>query len=218
MTMLKFYEFSDNSSYTRGFAWAASIYPHSEMIHRVCQDCGSVEHYPSGEFDVTLEGGTKYPDVLGCGAYPFLIVSKAVVLDWERAGITNFERFAVGVASIKSKRLREIPPPEYFRIEITGRCDIDLEASGLKVISFCQNCGHLRTDPAVASGFQMVAGSWDGSPLFRDVIKYPRVSFCTNIVFELAYKHQRTNFRFEPMEGPRNAASKGIDYLKGQLS
>lgn len=218
--MLKFYRFGNNSSYTRGFTWAVSIYPRSEMIHRVCQACGTVEHYPSGEFDVALEGGSKYPDVLGCGAYPFLIVSEAVTLDWKNAGITQFEKFKVGVASIKSKskRLLEVAPPPYFRIEITGSCDIDLAASGLEVISLCQNCGHLRTKPAVSSGFRMVKGSWDGSALFRDVIKYPRVSFCTTLILELAYKYQRTNFRFGLMEGPRDAASKGIAYLKGKTS
>jgi hypothetical protein len=219
-TTIKFYEFSHNSSYTRGFTWAASIYPRSEVVHYVCQNCGSVKHYPRGEFDVALEGGTKYPDVLGCGAYPFLIVTENVVLDWKGAGVTSFEKFKVGIASIKSKspRFYEQAPPKYFRIEITGSCEIDLEASGLEVISFCQNCGHFRTKPAVASGFQMVEGSWDGSFLFRDIIKYPHVTFCTLNILELAHRNHHTNFRFEPMGRPRNTASKGIDYLKGHFS
>ena len=214
----KFYTFSDNSSYNRSFTWAMSINPRSEMTHYVCQNCGTIQNFPSGEFDVELKGGMKYPDILGCGAYPFLIVSETVVFDWENAGITNFEKFTVGVSSINSKRLSEISPPQYFRIEITGHCEIDLKASALKVISFCQECGYLKTDPAIPSGFRIAAGSWDGTALFRDAIKYPRVSFCTDSILELAYKYQHTNFRFEPMEGPLNSASKGIEYLKGKFS
>jgi hypothetical protein len=118
------YCFDDSSVFTRGFTWAMSAHPHSEMVHRACRECGRVAHYPSGAFDVTVEGGTKYPDY---------------------------------------------------------------------------------SDP----------GSGDGSDLFRDITAYPRVSFCTDRILRLAGQHRLTGFRFEPMAGPFDARSKGIDYLKG---
>lgn len=211
----KLYRFSHNSSYTRGFVWAASIRPRSEMIHHACLEYGVIVHYPSGEFDVIVEGGNKYPDILGCGAYPFLIVSESVINAWQDAGITNFHSYLVRVDEVrsKSKKLQELKPPHYFRIEIDGKCKIDLAASGLEVVHFAPECEYLVTRPSTISEFQMEQGTWDGSPLFRDQLHYPRISFCTQLVLDIARKYQFTNFRFEPMEGPYDSNSKGIDYL-----
>lgn len=210
------YEFAHNSSYTRGFTWAASIIPRSEVVRRVCPECRAMESHPEGAFDVIVEGGTKYPDVLGCGAYPFLIVSRRVIDAWFGSGITSFHTFPVGIAKIRSKKLMDVVPPSYFRVEIDGRCRIDLADSGLRVVRSCPKCHHLWTDPMVPSGFQMVPSSWDGSALFRDEVLYPRVSFCTEAVLTLAREYKLTNFRFEPMEGPFDSSSKGIDYMKGK--
>jgi len=210
------YRFRDNSSHTRGFTWAASIRPRSEMVHQLCPECGAVKHYPGGAFDVDVEGGTKYPDVLGCGAYPFLIVSERVIAAWHEAGITCFHSYPVGIADVKSKKLRDVLPPRYLRVEIDGRCRIDLDASGVEVIRVCPECHRVVEHPRYpfVHGFRMVPGSWDGCPVFRDPVLYPRVNFCTQVVLELAGRYQFTNFRFESMEDPPDPASKGIDYLK----
>lgn len=214
-TNTRFYHFRHNSSYTRGFTWAASLRPNSEIIRRVCAEFGVVAQYPSGEFDVVVEGGSRYPDILGCGAYPFLIVSESVVNTWRNAGITRFQSYLVRIEQVrsKSKKLRETVPPRYYRIEIDGRCEIDLEASGLEIVRYAPECEYLVTNPSLASGYQMVADSWDGSPLFRDPLRYPRISFCTQLVLDIARKYRFTNFRFESMEGPYDPGSKGIDYL-----
>lgn len=207
------YVFSDNSIHTRGFTWAMSIIPRSEMISKVCTRCRAVKRYPSGEFDVAVEGGSRYPDVLGCGAYPFLIVSERVIEAWQGAAIDCFHTFAVGLANVKSKRLAGAPAPHYYRVEIDGRCQIDVPRSGVEVVLLCPQCHHLVTRPAISPRFQMVPGSWDGTPLFRDALHYPRVSFCTQLIIDLATQHKLTNFRFEPMAGPFNPASRGIEYL-----
>lgn len=211
-----FYEFRNNTAHLTRFTFAISIVPRSEMQRRVCKSCGSVENIPSGAFDVILEGGREYPDVLGCGAYPFLIVSEAVIRAWQEAEITCFHVYPVGVTlgKVRSARLRATEPPAYFRVEIDGNCRIDLEASGIQVKSLCPACHHLVTVPAVAPGFRMIPNSWDGCRIFRDPVLYPRVNFCTAEVLEIARKHRFTNFRFDPMEGPVDHASKGIDYLK----
>lgn len=211
-----FYKFRDNSSHTRGFTWAMSILARSEMHHRECSTCGAVEHYPSGAFDVIVEGGTKYPDILGCGAYPFLIVSETVITAWQQAGITCFHTYPVGIAEVKAKKLRDVTPPQYFRAEIDGKCEIDLTASGVKLIRVCPECSRVIERPTLSHerSYHMKAGSWDGCPIFRDSIHYPRVNFCTQYVLNLASQHRFTNFRFEPMLGPFDSASKGVDYLK----
>lgn len=200
----------------RVYTWASSIVPRSRMVHRVCSTCGAVEHYPSGAFDVVVEGGIRYPDVLGCGAYPFLIVSEAVVAAWHTAGITSFDIYPVTVIDVRSSALRSVAPPAYFRIEIKGTCQIDLEASAVKLVRICPECHRLIERPTLAQErrYIMKPGSWDGSPIFRDAVVYPRVNFCTRQVLDLAFKHHFTNFRFEPMAGPFDSASSGIDYSR----
>lgn len=211
-----FYRFSNNTFHGRGFTWAASIYPRSEMIDRFCSECGAVENYPSGAFDVLVEGGSKYPDILGCGAYPFLIVTEPVVMAWQKEGITCFHTYPVGIAKVKSRKLQGVLPPRYLRVEIDGRCKIDLTASGVDVIRICPECHRVIERPKYPfeHGYRMETGSWDGCALFRDPILYPRVSFCTHAILELARQHRFTNFRFELMDKPPDPTSNGIDYLK----
>jgi hypothetical protein len=152
--------------------------------------------------------------VLGCGEYPFLIVSDAVINDWQEANITSFHTYPVGIAEVQARKLRDVIPPRYFRVEIDGRCQIDLERSGAHITRQCQVCHHVFIEPLMFPGYRMIPDSWDGSSLFCDPELFPRVSFCTHKVLELARNRRRTNFRFEPMEGPFDSSNKGIEYLK----
>jgi hypothetical protein len=184
------------------------------MINTKCSKCGSIEKYPSGEFDVLLEGGGKYPDVLGCGAYPFLILSDRVIDALKGASISCFHTYKVGIKELKSrsKNIYLEIPPQYFRVEIDGVCQIDLEKSCIKVISYCPECHNLDTRPFVPEGFKIVSGSWDGSDLFRDPILYPRVNFCTSKFMDIAHQYKFTNFRFEYMESKRETPKRGLEY------
>jgi predicted RNA-binding Zn-ribbon protein involved in translation (DUF1610 family) len=210
-----FYKFRHNTFHNRDFAWATRIHTRSEVIYQVCPKCGSVKQYPSGVFDVIIEKGSKYPDILGCGAYPFLIVSEKVTGAWEEAGLCCFHTYNVEVAEIRSARLRNLSPPLYKRVEIDGRCKIDLEASGAKIIQLCPDCHHLETEPPVLNSFNMVLNSWDGSSLFRDIMLFPSINFCTQAILDIAFQNKFTNFRFEPMSGPLDPGNKGINYLAG---
>jgi len=208
-----FYKFGHNSFDNPQFTWAYEIESKSENVDTTCPECGTRRQYPSGAFDVSVEGGSLFPDILGCGEYPFLIISQNVIEHWKEAGIHSFYTYPVGIAEVNSDELQNIPAPAYFRVEIDGRCKIDLEASGLRAVQHCQLCHYLDTEPSVASGFKMIVDTWDGSPIFRDFDLYPRISFCTQLVIEIARKHKHTNFRFEKMEGPFNISSRGINYL-----
>ncbi len=209
------YRFSDNTFHNRRFTWAMSIHPISQVIYQACSTCQTVQNRPSGAFNVTLEGGTRYPDLLGCGAYPFLIVSQAILDAWQEAKITSFHTYPVGVTEVKSRRLQSTKPPNYFRVEIDGRCKIDLEASHISIERICLGCGRVIEKPTYPflHTYQMMPGSWDGSPVFRDYELYPHVNFCTKLVVDLASRHRLTNFRFEPMDAVPDPAGKGIDYL-----
>lgn len=198
--MTEFYTFRHNSFHTRGFAWAESIRPRSALTSSTCPQCGSVQYSLEGAFDIVIDEGSKYPDVLGCAEYPFLIVSEAVVSDWQKAGISSFHTYPVGIADVQARKLRGVAPPHYLRVEIDGRCQIDLEASGAHVTERCSVCGHVTIEPPMFPGFHMAADSWDGAPLFRDPELFPRVNFCTRKVVELARSRQWTNIRFELIE------------------
>ena len=148
-------------------------------------------------------------------ALSILIVSDKVIKAWQEAGVCCFHTYDVKVAKIKSARLKDLPVPQYYRVDIDGSCRIDLEASGAKVVKFCSECLYRVTHPSVLKSFRMVSGSWDGSSLFRDQAHYPMVSFCTETIVKIAFQHRLTNFRFEPMAGPLEPGNKGIDYLAG---
>jgi hypothetical protein len=153
--------------------------------------------YPSAEFDVNLEGGQAYPDLLGCGAFPFLILSEKAVRVFQENGITSFHTISVGVSKIKANALIGCDPPKYFRIEIDGSCKIDLKASGAKIIKYCKMCYHIETMPTVLKSHPLIPGSWDQTPLFRDYNLYPFVTFCTQDVVDLVKKKGLSNFLFK---------------------
>ncbi|MCC6904508.1 MAG: hypothetical protein IT326_01615 [Anaerolineae bacterium] len=209
--MSQFFEFGDNSHHTRGYAWAYSI-DDPPPSYTTCDACGAIHtHFQPGGFGVKIEDGSKWPDILGCGHYPLLILSGRVVDSLKAEGIANFHTAPVHVVRNNSRRLKAVAPPAYYVIDTDGRCQIDLQASGLSVVSACAACGHrLYTGAAMHS---MVPGSWDGTDLFRDADNFPMVNFCTERVFRLAGECRWTNFRFEPMGAPLDHSSRGMKYM-----
>lgn len=215
--MATFYTFRNNTSSFPIYTWAASIVPRSPLTTVQCLACGYKDTFTSGAFDVICEGGSKYPDVLGCGKYPYLLLSEKAISTWEKAGITQYHTYPVHVDSIKSRKLTKEMAPLYQRVEIIGKCRIDLVGSSRDVESTCAVCGRskfVRFD--LTSTFKMIPGSWDGSSLFRDEIQFPCVTFCTREILDIAQSNDLTNFRFEPMHEPPNISSKGINYMKGE--
>lgn len=198
MSELKLFTFKNAALSSRGWLRAWQIHPKSLLVSNFCDQCGRGSEIPSGEFDVDLEGGSKYPDILLCGEHPFLIVSGRVVTDWREAGINCFQAYKVRVASVKPKKLRLATPPCYFRIEITGTCLVDPKASGISILRQCPKCGRGAIDRDSTKPFGIVGGSWNEFALFRDVKLLPRVSFCDERVFDLAAEKKHTNFRFQP--------------------
>lgn len=194
------YEFYDNSPSEKQWAYAVSIRPKSHVIDWYCPDCGQAAKYPAGSFDVVLEGGTQFPDFLGCGAYPLLIVSHRVLSTWRDAGVCQFVEYPVGIAAIQDSNLLVHSAPQYFRIEIRGECIIDMAASGISVTGICNRCGEIDWTPPSVRPLRILDGSWDGSDLFRDQRVFRRVNLCTERVVELARLHGFTNASFERME------------------
>ncbi len=196
---MNFYNIIDNTSYEGKWTMAISIHSRSRLIEWCCPDCGAADSYPAGAFDVTVEGGNAYPDILGCGAYPLMIVSSRVIASWEQNDIGPFVKFPVGVAAAHETMLRSKDAPQYYRVEIAGDVKVDIPRSGGKISQYCARCGQFSIESFTLKKKAIFAGSWDGSPLFRDKRLFPRVIFCTETVKQLAEKEKHTNFHFEGM-------------------
>jgi hypothetical protein len=196
---MEFFLFRNNGTDEKQWTYAVSIRSTSHLVEWYCEGCGRAATYPSRGFRATLEGGHEFPDFLECGAYPLLVVSQRALSILEEAGITCFQKCAIDVAAIQDSPLRREDAPAYFRIETSGECMVDFQASGITISSICYRCGEVTREPPLIEAFKIVEGSWDGSELFRDHRYFPRVHFVTRKVVDLAKKHRLTNCRFEQM-------------------
>ena len=70
---------SDNSLNAKGAPWINRVV--SGLVKEPpCEVCGASTRRPVGDLAVTLEAkGTMWPDALGCGAYPLLILSNSLI-------------------------------------------------------------------------------------------------------------------------------------------
>ena len=213
-----------NSFSVRGTPWAQKVVQ-GLTTGPACEVCGVESYRADGPISVLLEPGkgVEWPDVLGCGAYPFFIVSARVLEIWQDEGVGSFPHHRVDILPPFPGKIAT-PPPEYCWIDgskMRGAA-IDFDASGFVGVRFCPGCGN-RTDDVGAtydrrrSGtwpFQIVAGSWNGAKLFTTDLS-PTKFFCTQDVLHSAARHRLTNFRFLRAEDGDDAASKGIAYLSG---
>jgi hypothetical protein len=181
----------------------------------------------AGDIDVTLEPrkGSAWPDVLGCGAYPFFIVSKRVIEAWRQEGIGPFPHHRVNILSPLPEKLRSRPHPQYFWLDGTGLRGalLDFAASGFVGVRFCPRCGNRTEDigatyerrRSTAFPFEFVPGTWAGAKVFTTDLS-PTKFFCTEDIVRCATAYDLTNFRFLRAEDGHAPGSKGIQYLPGK--
>jgi hypothetical protein len=195
-----FFELYHNSPYNRQFPWAYSITPPLATIGQRCNVCTNgylfPGWYPDAPLTVSVNTGRKYPDVLGCGAYPLLIVSQAVLDDWSAVGLRGYEAFPLSVRA--EPGAPRLAAPIYYHLKITGRCELDTDAMGIKVLFSCPRCLYREIEPITDHALIMKRDTWDGSDLFSSDL-FPMVTFCTESVQKLATQNSRTNFRFESL-------------------
>jgi hypothetical protein len=196
---MKHYRLWNNSSYEDNWTFAVSIEPTSRVVDWHCDECGRSEWYPAGGFGVRVEGGSAFPDFLGCGAYPLLIASARAVAALRESGIECFDTAPVAIAGSLDNQAALAEAPEYFRLEIAGQCRVNLAESRMTIEKVCHRCGIFSVQPNLNRRFRIMEGSWDGSDLFRDCRHFPRVSFCTQKVVDIARSCGLTNVRFDRM-------------------
>lgn len=220
---MSFFSVTHNSLGAPGFPWAERV---AAGLTRgaACGVCGVAPLVAEGDIDVTLEPrkGRAWPDVLGCGAYPFFIVSGRAVEAWGEDGVGAFPLHRVNLLPPFPEQLRARPAPDYFWLDGAAMrgASLDFEASGFVGVRFCPGCGN-RTDDTRATyerrraqtwPFEFVPGTWAGAKLFTTDLA-PTKFFCTEEVLESAARHRLTNFRFLRAEEGHSPNSEGIKYL-----
>jgi hypothetical protein len=143
-----FFSFYNNTLQKRGFPWISHLTEGFGLSYFCKREKRSL-YYATGEMVAQLEynKGTKWSDVLGCGAFPFLIVSEKVIECCAKEGVGTFPIHEVKIATPFPKKLSGEIPPKYFWIDgvkLKGAL-IDFEASGFVGVKFCSECG-VRTD------------------------------------------------------------------------
>ncbi len=210
--MTKFFTLSDDSFSHRGFPWISHLVEGFGLSYYCKREKRSL-HYATGEMVAQLEPkkGTKWSDALGCGAFPFLIVSEYVVECWAKEGVGTFPIHEVRIAAPFPKKLSGTTPPRYFWIDGAKLKEalIDFRASGFVGVKFCPECGNRTENISKTFDNQYAKGAkfsyvfrertWNGLNLFTTDIS-DTAFFCTEALVECAHKHKFTNFRFIPVE------------------
>ena len=150
-----------------------------------------------------VEGGAKYPDFLeftGVAVGDFLCSARVIDLLRE-AGISGLgEVEPVSIVRTKSSTAVATASPDYFRIPVIGRVELDLPAMKLKKKNLCPACGQfswsrerLYTIPAALD-----MDTWSGHDLCR-VEDFPAMTVCSEWVAEVIRKHKLTGAEIKPV-------------------
>lgn len=218
-----FHTVSHNSFSTKGYPWINHIQT-GLIIRDKCRSCGVRLCQPEGNIRVTLEPtkGTRWPDVLGCGAYPLFIVSSNTIDAFQKAGISNLLMGKVEIFGSLPNKLQSHTPPNYFWIDGNqlGGAELDFDASGFVGVKFCPECKNRTHDIGATYDRQrsgnwplvIKEGSWNGLQLFTTNLS-PTAFFCTATIVEIAQIYKLTNFRFVPITLGDPPEHRGIRYL-----
>lgn len=167
----------------------------------------------------TIEGGAHWTDIIGARHLPLFIVSERITSGLKEIDASGFRAHAVELQVSDNSPLRSEPHGDYFYLDVTGRIDIDLNASGLAHVERCPQC-FIQCAPGQEPPlcYRPITSTWSGTDLFR-IRNYPnQQTFCTMPVVELARSQRWSNARFDPMDILRDHITRwaGIDYLGAQ--
>lgn len=211
---MMFFQFFDAEIGGPNWPWAATLSA-PIVVERKCPTCGSEIGRYDGSGWARIDEGRQWADAIGSGSVgPRFMVSERVVTALRQANYTGFRAYPIAIREATSPPLREVPPPKYFHLCVTGEIDVDLEASGVRSEWMCGVCfaARRRTEPR---RLVPLPRTWDGADLFQ-IRNYPSgMVFCSERVLLLAREHRWTNFRFQPIDIIRRHAVGwgGVDYL-----
>ncbi len=157
---------------------------------------------------------TCWADVMFCGnPPPFFFCSRKVVNSLESHNIPLRRSTLIPIGCIKSKKLREIPPPEYFVLEALPGIQVDYASSGYVVAPDGlpdPNAPRITPSPIP----QYDPATWTGADLFCQSNSQhgPRYLdlLCTERIKEIALQDGWTNVAFQRLR------VKGINPFTGR--
>lgn len=220
----------DNTHFSRGWTWAYKIQPNPRDLGELCPVCGKGRWFPSSyprlPLLATVEGGSKYPDVLGCGSYPLLLLSSRVMESWSLHDIKGYKHYPLATIAEPNSKICLATAPTYHHVEVTGRCQFDLTAMGLRLIFTCPKCGYVdyKRDKSSFEAddpfedfmeYRFLEETWDQADVFTTEI-FPHLTFCTSRIVELAKKYGYSNFRFCPLRDGASKCITNLDRRKGK--
>lgn len=169
----------------------------------LCERCGRnipALHYASGPHRLILEGGRKYPDLLGfhgAGQQMFILSTKALSI-FEQHHISGFgEKEQIQVLIQHDGELIEPNDTilDYWFVQITGHIELKFSSMRLKKKRKCECCGqfdwnHQRFYPLILD-----TCTWNGSDICR-ITSIPGYIVCTDTVVGLVKEHSLSGFDF----------------------
>lgn len=200
---MDFYTISHASHEDAPNAWIQHV--KSGLACSVCAECGTNVCRPSGSVSALLAPRrvVEWPDIIGCGAYPLMVVSDRTRALFLSNNVVDESVF--GDVALSGQGVLSSPP--YFWIDgyrLKGAA-VDFCRSGFVDVRFCSKCNN-RTDDVGATYDKRLEigrryffreGSWSGSQIFTTDVS-PTLFFITESLKRLIEAARLSNFEFEP--------------------
>lgn len=209
---MEIFAISSNTAKSKKWTYASKFIPIDGIVEKRCSKCGAVEKYPIGKFEVILEGGSQYPDILQCGQYPLLIVSDRVIQNWKDSKFDGFEAIPISINQIVSESLEKIPVVQYYNIVVTGTCELDYEKMGIKLLEECSECGKATFSKKTweINEFYVKRDSIEAGDIFVNH-HFPRKVLVNEKVAECSYRNKHTNTKFLKEKDVLNVMARAVD-------
>ncbi len=169
---------------------------------------------------VVGNSGPRWTEVISC--LDGLILQESVCEIIEKENFTGFKAHPIAITEIKSKKLRSLPVPQYYLLEITGRIDIDVNELDDVGGSICPVC--FRRDAQQGNPYRWrekrivpKLDTWNNADFVKLRNWRCGMKYCSKRFIDLASKYKWHNFIFgESLPGVamwERAPANGQSYL-----
>ena len=182
---------------TRVYRYAWEDLSFVDWVKTPCESCGrniSKTEYEPGGHRLVLEGGKRYPDFLaftGAGERIFLVSERALEVFTQNqvSGIASWERVSCVSEMVRGKYMEpQGEAPNYWKLNISGRVDLDMKAMFLKKKHRCDKCGQFVWNRERLYPMYLDPNTWDGSDLCR-ITSIPGHVVCSDKLVRLIKKY-----------------------------
>lgn len=194
-----FYKIDDCN--TREFKYAYKDLSFGGFERRICEKCNrevvTMRHIDTSHC-LVLEGGKKYPDLLGfhgAGELMFIVSEKTLSIfeNHHISGISGSEQ--VDIVEHYQGKLVPSPKtvPNYHLLHISGMIELDFASMALKKKKKCDCCGQFVWNRNKFRPLILNPHEWEGSDLCR-VTSIPGYVVCTEAVARVVDEYSLTGF------------------------